>query len=62
MRYILILMLLMSGCVAPNVEIYKTIFVHSKDKVTINMNSGTAIEAQIDQDVKDVIDATIPLR
>lgn len=48
MRYLLILMLLMSGCVS----VHKSVYVHGKDKVTINMNSGTSVETAIDAALK----------
>jgi hypothetical protein len=55
----------LTGCIKPNVESKKTnlILVNpsctadcTAAKVTVNMNSGTAIEADIDQDVSPKTD------
>ena len=51
----LVLCLMLSGCIAPAVEITKIVHVHTTGNVTVNMNSGTSVEAEIDQDVKDVL-------
>ncbi len=61
---LIIIFFLLPGCISPKVTVNKTIFVTSEEPggtVTINMNSGTSIEADIQQEVKDLIKATIPL-
>jgi len=52
----------LTGCISPQVDIVKTIYITAEGNVTVNMNSGTGIEAQVDQQLEDLVDATIPLR
>ena len=54
--------MVLGGCISPQVDIVKTIYITAKGNVTVNMNSGTSIEAEVDQQVEDLVDATIPLR
>ena len=55
---------MLSGCIAPWVDSKKEIIVLGSPlctqnctigSVTVHMNSGTSVEAEIDQDVKDVL-------
>ncbi len=61
---LVIMFLLLPGCISPKVGIHKTIYVAGtgKEAITINMNSGTTVDAEAKQDFEDLIDATMPLR
>lgn len=56
---LLLLLLLLGGCIAPEVHIHKKIEVHTSGTVTVNMNSGTKVDADVEQDVSPEL--TIPL-
>jgi len=61
MKYLLLLIAFLVGCVSPAVDIRKEIFVVgnpyctkrcTSGSITVNMNSGTDIEAQVEQKTK----------
>tara|TARA_Y100000310_G_C20702209_1_gene830951 strand:- start:347 stop:544 length:198 start_codon:yes stop_codon:yes gene_type:complete len=56
----LILLLILSGCVAPQVHVYKIVLVEgNKEKVTVTFqaNSSTGVDATVDQttELKDLL-------
>lgn len=63
-----VILALISGCIAPSVESHKEIFLISNPgcasnctagKVTVNMNSGTSIEAEIEQETSPKTDVKL---
>ncbi len=56
---ILLLAVAMMGCISPKVTVYKTIHVEAKGNVTVNMNSGTSIEAEIEQKTDAALKAAL---
>jgi len=54
---ILLLCLLLSGCVSPSVVVYKVVIIHdNKEKVTVTYqaNSITGVDAEVDQEFKEL--------
>ena len=56
---ILLLALLLNGCISPAVDVRKEIHVYTKGTVTINMNSGTSVEAEIEQKTDAALKAAL---
>ena len=63
-----VVLALISGCIAPSVESRKEIFLLSNPlceasctsgKITVNMNSGTSVKAEVDQDVSPKTDVKL---
>ena len=54
--------LALAGCAQFDVYVEKNIYVENSEEVDVNYTTRSEIDGELRQDLKDLIDATIPLR